>query len=84
VSAWLYIEDVDEKYAPAEKPLLRLSVVENGLAVGIVQIPSGKGMEYEEVAQVLVPFNTVTRALTSLAYDQHERDEWKRSMGEAA
>lgn len=82
MSAWLYIEDVDEKYAPAEKPLLRISVVENGLSVGIVQIPDGKDLQYEEIAQVIVPFNTVVRALTALAHDQSERDEWKRATGD--
>ena len=75
MGSWVYIEDIDEKYAPPEKPCLRVSVIDGAqlLSVAIVKPDPKRDMAYEEQAEVIVPLAPVLNALLASSAEHRVR-----------
>lgn len=75
MSDWTYIADIDENYAPPEKPLLRVSVIGDLVSLAIeTRKENRKTVTFEEQAQIVVPLAAVIAALAGGQWDEVVRD----------
>lgn len=72
---WTYIRDVDDNYAPAEKPLLRFRMIGSDLvSLAIVTYKeTNKTQTFTQVAQIVVDAEPFFAALNAHVHGRREK-----------
>lgn len=71
---WTFLRDADDNYAPAEKPMLRMHVIDDLVSFAIVNYDeTSEGQKFTEVAQIVVDLEPFIAALNAHTQSRREK-----------